>query len=93
MHTELSTKWNKLTNQITSISDTISKIEVSAEIIPLAEKINILNHSLESLTIETMNELFNIDETNPLVCKYCHCRKNLIEGSLSCENPTCILNQ
>ena len=84
--------WSNINKQINSIQSTINNIESSAEIIPLAEKINILNQSIQSATIETLNLLLDVEHKNPLMCDVCHCKLNLIEDTLSCENPICELN-
>lgn len=47
---ELIILWTNIHKQISSIQSTINNIEYSAEIIPLAEKINILNQSIQSAT-------------------------------------------
>ena len=61
--------WSNINKQINSIQSTINNIESSAEIIPLAEKINILNQSIQSATIETLNLLLDVEHRNPL-CSY-----------------------
>ena len=67
--------WANINKQISSIQKTINKIEYSAEIIPLAEKINILNQSIQSITIETLNMFCTIvtsinDDINAAISKW-----------------------
>lgn len=89
---QLLTNWDKLHKQIDSIKGTIIKIEQPEEISILAEKIQIMNRTLQSTAIHTLTTLFDIENRNPLICSNCHCKLNLIDGSLSCENPDCISN-
>ena len=84
--------WNQLITQINSIETDIEKIESPLKIIPLAEKIRVLNQNLQLITIKTLNSLLDINNVDPLICQKCHYKMDILDGDIVCENPSCELN-
>lgn len=89
---ELQKDWEQISEEVLSIEESIIKTKSPMQIIPLAEKIGVLNRSIQSITIKTLNTLLNIDQENPLICNSCNVKMDIFDNSIFCENPSCELN-